>query len=122
MLYHRDIGIPSSIKLPSGKFKLKYSGHAKNAAATDKYGDFSPALRYHQTLDTAVAEVIEIQVDDDQKPMKIVYRQPLTGWDGYDIIFVVVAQEWVVKTVWLNHKNDKHRTLNRKKYANPKQT
>ncbi len=121
MLYHMDLGLPDSIKLPVGRYKLKYSGHAKIAAANDKNGSFVSNLKYHEILDTEIAEVIEIETRDGRL-VKILYRLPLTGSDSYDIILAVLPHCWVVKTVWLNHKYDKHKTLNRKRYANPKQS
>ena len=121
MLYHCEIGFPDSVKLPVGRYKLKYSEHARIAAATDKHNPFANLLKYHEVLDTEVAEVIEIEIRDG-KLSKILYRLPLTGSDSYDIILAVLPHCWVVKTVWLNHRYDKHRTLNRSKYAHPKQT
>lgn len=117
MLYHKDIWIPDTIKFPVGLYKLKYSGHARRAAQTDRYGDFSSALRYHQSINTDVAEVIEVESFDGVRPTKIVYRQGLTGWDNYDIVFVVIPGEWVVKTVWINDQYDKHTSLKKGKYV-----
>lgn len=121
MLYHKDIGFPDSIKLPIGRYKLKYSNHANIAAATDKNGSFLDKLKYHEILDTEIAEVIEIETCNGRLS-KILYRLPLTGSDSYDIILAVLPHCWVVKTVWLNHRYDRHKTLRKNKYAHPRQT
>lgn len=121
MLYHKDIGFPDSIKLPIGRYKLKYSGHARLAAINDRNLNFHSLLKYHEILDTEVAEVIEIETRYGRLS-KILYRLPLTGSDSYDIILAVLPHCWVVKTVWLNHRYDRHKTLRKNKYAHPKQT
>ena len=117
MLYHKEIGLPDTLSLPVGVYKLKYSRHAQLSAKTDRYGDFSDSLRFHQSIDTSKASIIEVETFDNVKPNKIVYRLPLTGWPGYDIVIVVIPGEWVVKTVWINETSDRHKTLNRSKYA-----
>jgi hypothetical protein len=114
-LFHYQIGFPN-VKVPAGRFKLRYSGHAIKAAREDRYGNF---LNYiPQSLDVNQASLIEMEYTN-KRIVKLVYRLSLTK--GFDIVIVVVPTEypWAVKTVFINERGDKHSTLNRSKYTIP---
>lgn len=112
MLYHREIGFPE-ITLPSGVFKLRYSGHARNEARKETL-----ELGLPPTLDTTCSVPVEIEVIKS-KVIKVVYRLDYYGQKDLIIVASVVEYPWVVKTVWINYKNDKHSTLKRGRYVQP---
>lgn len=114
-LYHRDLGFPPEVSLPSGDFRLVYSKHA-NRAAKDRMG-FAGFLPKHLTIDPT--SIFEIQIIED-KVAKFGFR---VNFDrDYDLIFIVEIQSCLsgdigyVKTVWTNNKNDIHKTLDTRKY------
>jgi len=115
LLYHRDAyGFPKNLKLPSGTFHVIYSQHAKDEARTDRYGvieiDKIPQLTVKEE------DIFEIEVTN-HVITKITAR---IGYDDRrDVIFALIPQTNVVKTIWSNLKTDIHRTLQKWKYARP---
>ena len=109
-LYHKDLGLPTMWKTDWGVLGLKYSKHAQQAAEDDRYGFIDLPRR----LDTSRAEVIEIELDEDECLDKILYRTRYNA--EYDICIAVRPLTREVKTVWLNKRNDTHQTLDLTKY------
>ena len=110
-LYHADIYIPSHLNLPRGPWALYYTEHAKRAAKSDRYGTIT-LMPY---LLLSKCELIEVETDGE-KVIKLLYR---TQYDAkLDVCFAVIPENgfFRVKTLWLNQRSDKHRTLNRSKY------
>lgn len=108
MLYHVELGFPKSIKKISGMFLLDYTEHAIKASKNDRYGDI--ILPKH--IDIKKATLIEMEVIDNVM-VKGVYRIEYN--ELYDLVLVITNFR-VVKTVWLNSKEDKHATLDESKY------
>lgn len=119
-LFHTELGFPSNFTPPKGVRPLEYSRHAEKAALDDRYGYIT--LPPQINLDNF--ELIELGVVDGNKVSKMLYRGSLDG--ERDICIVVIpkpkGQKWFVKTVWINERNDSHRTLNRNKYVVPQRT
>lgn len=93
-----------------GVIDLNYSNHALQAANNDRYGN----IDLPDSVDTNKAKLIELEVVNNRYLSKIVYRMEYDS--EYDICIVIIPERWFVKTVWLNRKSDKHRTLDRSKY------
>lgn len=111
-LYHKDIGFPDYIKLPSHTVDLQYSNHARQAAANDRYG----VIKLPYSVNLATAELIEIELEG-KTPVKMLLRTKYST--QYDLC-IVLAPGGVVKTVWLNDKTDTHTTLKKHLYCVPK--
>lgn len=113
-LYHYQLGLPK-VQLPQGVALLEYTGHAKRAANDDRYG----VITLPVALDTSAAKVIEVEVDGNAVT-KVLYR---VSYDHkHDLCLAVIPRRygaWLVKTVWLNRKDDTHRTLDEKRYTRP---
>ncbi len=115
MLYHCDIFLPASLKLPTGAYLLKYGPHAQQAAKSDRYGNLTPLLPAY--IDCSKATVIEVETNGNVI-VKIVYRQKLN--EKKDICLAVCPTRhgtWFVKTVWSNVNGDTHLTLDKKRYT-----
>lgn len=112
-LYHKDLGIPESIlsRCP-GRLSIApvYTEHAYKAAGADRYGKINLPAK----LEIANARIIEIETRNDEI-VKIVYR--LTYTNTYELCVAIIPGSWLVKTVWLNCKTDKHFTLDKTKYT-----
>lgn len=112
MLYHRDIGFPSNLQRPTGRLRLRYGGHAREAAQTDRYG----IIRLPECIDLDRAELIEAEANWGGIVSKAVVR---VGYSAvYDLVLVVLPDGFV-KTVWLNERHDVHATLKYGRYARP---
>jgi hypothetical protein len=96
MLYHKDLGFPKGFNSQVGTVVLQYTQHAKLAALNDKYG----RIDLQRTIDTNKAECIEIQLEQ-----------------GLIIVCRPQGRGFIVPTVWLNLKSDKHETLNLSRYS-----
>lgn len=123
ILYHKSIFIPDWFEMPTDRVNLKYSKHALYACNNDRYG----AIPVFRSLPLSKFTLIELGV---KKPKvnqlgmpakrvvsKIVVRG--TFDDTRDIIFVLIPGQhnYFVKTVWFNLRTDRHKTLNRNRYA-----
>lgn len=112
-LYHKDIRLPEGFRLPCRVVTLEYSRHAQRAADDDRYG-MIPVL---PILNLGLCEVIEVEIAG-RRVEKMVLR---TGLDAHNDVVVVVIPKtpnhYFVKTVWINEKNDDHKTLDRSRYV-----
>jgi hypothetical protein len=110
-LFHKDVFMPASAKSPVYEGKLKYSFHAIRASQNDRFGN----IPLPESFTVANAELIESELSDDGSvALKQVWRQPLD--DKRDLV-MAITREGTVKTVWVNLKSDKHRTLQADKYV-----
>ena len=115
-LYHKDFGFPTNASLPPGfspVIRLRYGGHARQEAMIDRYGD----LKLPDVIDIRKGDLFEVGVTGNTVT-KMAVRMPYD--DRIDLIIVFKPRDGFVKTVWANEKNDKHRTLNRSRYIDPK--
>jgi hypothetical protein len=110
-LYHAEIGFPSRMKFRpvSG---LIPSNHATFAARNDRYG----IIPMPTDFDPAIWQVVEIEVVNGALH-KIVARKPLD--EKNDVVMAFIVQSKVIKTVWINVRDDSHKTLDRSVYSVP---
>lgn len=111
MIFHRDIGFPSIFRRPVGRYRIVLSLHAR-ARAREKN------IVVPSTINLNDFDIIEIEIVKSRL-VKMVIRGE---YDDYDDICMAVSPEngrLFVRTVWLNHWNDTHRTLDRSKYGRP---
>lgn len=111
-LYHTEVFVPATLKLPNGTFSLEYSSHAIEQSYRHR-----ERLDLPKFIDTRKATPIEIEADNQNRIQKILYRMELNK--DKDIIVVVIPMQrmWLVKTVWANLKTDNHKTLDTSRYA-----
>ncbi len=109
--FHVEVNMPERYKAPIYEGPLKYRRHAREEAQMDRYGSIPlPAV-----FDASKAQLIEVDFDTDvDKVVKQLWRQPLD--DKRDIVMAIM-EDGFVRTVWVNLRTDKHRTLNRAKYV-----
>lgn len=117
--YHRDIGLPSNITVPQREVTCEYTGHAERERYKDRYS-FIPKLEKVNLRD---CEVIEVTVAEN-RVSKVLVRVPHPTSSRDDIVMVLRPgakkdQPWTVVTNWVNRRSDKHRSLDRSKYADP---
>lgn len=118
-LYHTEIGFPKAVTASiegaqnrKVRIPLKYGSHARQEALADRYGK----INLPKEIKIENATPIEVEVIDN-RINKIVFRQSHDAEN--DIAIVVLMADGFVKTVWLNRKDDNHRTLNTSKYDRP---
>lgn len=114
-LYHKEIGFPANLRMPPNFnpiVRLSYSAHAQEEA-NDRYGQ----LKLPAVIDVRKADVVEMGVTG-MTVTKIVARMPYDN--DKDIVIVFLPDSGRVKTVWANLKSDKHKTLDRSKYSDPR--
>lgn len=109
LLYHHTLGFPKHIELPTFGYCLQYGTHAREEALQDRFGE----ITLPNFAELYRAQIVEIGVVNN-KLNKIVARQP--HCENFDIVIVFLPHNGFVKTVWLNHKNDNHKTLDKSKY------
>jgi len=119
-LYHRDVGFPKNwVELLPRNFrptniKLTYGSHARKEALSDKYG----SIELPQTLafNKDALYLFEIEIKDG-KVVKLGVRKSHDELN--DLIIIFQPNDGFVRTVWLNRKEDSHKTLDTSKYRKP---
>ncbi len=104
MLYHKDKGLPEYRK---GRFQLIYTKHAERTATERKIKRLPKWIVIDDT------NVIEIEIGEF---IKYLVRIPYSPRKDILIAFVLQTKYGIVKTVWLNKKEDHHLSLNMEKY------
>lgn len=112
--YHVELGIPARIELPRGILTLWPTEHARTEAARDKYGPVELPLEI-DTRQKKRVRLIEVTVDENERPVSALYR--LRYDERRDLCIVVLFEERLIKTVWVNERSDTHQTLRRELYA-----
>jgi hypothetical protein len=113
LLYHMKLGLPP-VQLPARMY-LQYSRHALRAANEETLG----TVRLGRYLETSEAQLVELETGWDRVAVKAVFR--VSNDSLTDLIIVVNLQPensgmYLVRTVWLNGKNDNHATLDTSRY------
>lgn len=111
--YHKDIGFPEQARMPHGFspiIKLTYGSHARDRSS-ERYIPNLPNV-----IDLRKADLFEIGVVG-RTVSKLGFRYPYD--EKNDLVMMVGTKDGFVRTVWLNDKNDHHRTLNKSQYIDP---
>lgn len=114
LLYHADIRLPDGFTMPTARVALNWTSHAHKARKTDRYAETVPAF---SNIPLAAFKPVEVGVEGG-RVRKIVVRGHWTP--TLDLVFVLIpngSKPWTVKTVWINTRNDSHRTLDRSRYV-----
>lgn len=110
LLFHVEVFMPNNIRRPIFEGQLKYGPHARTEALRDRYGN----IELPKLFEASEARIIEAEFDVDTKTVvKQVWRQRLD--DDRDLV-LVIRPDGFVKTVWVNLRSDKHRTLDKTRY------
>jgi hypothetical protein len=103
-LYHKDVYLPVIEFAPV--YVLTLSLHAKDQIRLKNIPPFP--LFFSRTC-----EVVEIQVVNGVVSKILARRKVSSEWD---VCFVFLVREKLIKTVWLNQRDDRHATLDENKY------
>lgn len=110
-LYHADIRLPVGFRLPARLVELSWTRHADNARASDRYGEI-PRI---PVVNLGECRTVEVGLEG-RRVRKVVVRTTLDAFNDLILVLVPGPAAWTVKTVWINEKNDSHKTLNRSRY------
>lgn len=111
LLFHKDIGIPDNLlRAPLAGMPLRYGRHAQQAAMDDGLYNLPSKVPSSYT-------VFEVE-STNGRASKWGVRFTCDERPTHDMC-VVFLPDGFVKTIWLNAKTDKHKTLKRWLYANP---
>lgn len=112
LMFHKDVFIPDFAKVPLHEGAVKYSKHAGNVCMG---GGSYEQIPLPPVFVAKNATLIEVELNPVTGEVeKQVWRQPLN--EEYDMCFPMMADGFI-KTVWLNHKTDTHKTLNKGKFV-----
>ncbi len=104
-LYHCEVGIPADVLWPEIGKTLSYTRHAYQAACKDCVERLLP-----WSLPTY--RLIEVEVVSGVVVKWTVRCELLPDRD----LVMAVTSDYMVKTVWVNRKDDQHTTLRREQY------
>lgn len=112
MKFHRQIGFPSEIDLPTGRTNINPSDHSKNRSENHKHGEFDipDEVFVHQD------DVVEIKTKNGQL-FRYLIRIPYN--DTFDLCIVLQSSNNDVITAWRNRVADTHDSLDKSQYDKP---
>lgn len=110
--FHKDIGFPERLLIPSGEYPIYQTEHSKNRSNDNKHGSF----KLPEKISFRQDQVIEIKVKD-KKIWRILVRKEYN--DEYDVCYVIQFPDYELITSWRNEKDDTHQTLNEDLYNHP---
>jgi len=113
MLFHSSLPNFPRLIIPDKKIKLDYSSRHVDTRAWEKNIRNLP-----ESVNFRDAEIFEIETDNTGKLVKVCIR--IAYNNNYDLCMPILVDGFIVKTVWLNSKNDSHVTLDITKYENGK--
>jgi len=110
LTYNRQVFMPSEVSsMGSVEIRLNPTAHALYAAQRDRYG----AFQIPETIAFYGRDVVEVETVAG-KISKLVVRIALD--EKQDAIYVFMVPCGTLKTVWLNMKEDKHKTLDERPF------
>lgn len=130
--YHKELGFPDDVELPTGIMMLYSTKHARNEAENDRYGSYNLPTRqdltqemYERDPKEAIGDentptkthVFEITVQDDEVKF-LALRKHLD--EERDKILVIEPEDEHTITTWSNYKTDEHENLQEEIYVTPK--
>lgn len=112
LLFHKDVFIPDFAKKPLHEGSLRYGTHARNVSSD---GGQYRGIALPAVFIAKNATLIEVELNPVTGEVeKQVWRQPLNA--EWDMCFPLLSDGFV-KTVWLNRRDDTHKTLNKAKFV-----
>jgi len=113
--FHKDLYLPDSLlaAVRAVNFShLFYTAHARKAAVEDRI----PPHELPVSLSLADWTVVIVETFHT-RPSGVLIRRPMTFNPDLHLVMAITVPVCRVKTVWVNHSRDNHRTLDRKKYV-----
>lgn len=116
--YNVDVFMPDEVfnLVERKRYVLIYTNHALHKARRNKHGRL---IHLKNSIDLAQCDIIEIDVKNSVCT-KILAKKNYN--DRFNLILVLKpvkdSSALVVVTVWLNHINDNHSTLNKNRVVN----
>ena len=119
MLYHKDVYFKSYVKPICHKFlsrEKRLTKHCINALIDDKIS-ISIFKSYLKQINKVKYDLIEVE-EINNSIVKFVVRVPYSNTKNMCIVFArdINTRILTVKSIWLNDKSDKHKTLDKSKY------
>lgn len=113
-LYHKDVFMPEAVKnMQVTDFHIDViSFHAQDRAT-------EIGIKLSRDIIAGGEDIIEADYSNGRLN-KIVVRFPVSEESNFDVCYVLesdMRKGIVLKTVWTNHRDDNHRTLNKWMYA-----
>jgi hypothetical protein len=114
-LYHKDVFMPAHLAEPCYRGRLTYTRHALDEANNDRYGKVTLLHSFIPEQATLIETVAEDGPQGrNSRIVKQLWRCPMD--ERRDLVMSLVPNGRVL-TVWVNERSDKHRTLDRTRYA-----
>lgn len=112
-LFHSEIRLPDGFVAPTARVRLLWTKHADRARRDDRYG----MIPRFETATLGNLRVIEVGMENG-RIAKILFRGQMNAdLDVCMVLMPTTRTSWTVKTVWINERNDSHKTLDRSKYV-----
>ena len=111
LLFHKDVYAPKNLFSSIGHVLVKYSRHAWEAAQSDRYGNLTQYL--DRWVDIRQSKIIEVELINGRITKRVVRHQVS---EDLDMVFVI-NHDGYVRTVWGNLHNDKHKSLDTRKFV-----
>lgn len=111
MIYHKDIGFPAHYRRPLGIFPITHTRHVRDQSV-------ARGITIPSHVNFNNCEIIEVGFEG-MRIDHILVRMVHDSKNDVCIPLAVKRGSMIAKTAWLCDKWDKHKTLDRSKYATP---
>jgi hypothetical protein len=101
--YNEQVYLPE-LNWKNVDMQLRYSPHAYQEAEKD-------GIELPDFINLSQVDIVEMEVANG-KVFKLLARQPYDG--EWDMVHVILLRGMLVKTVWINRRDDNHKTLRNK--------
>lgn len=113
MIFHRRVGFPERLVIPTGTFEVEKTGHAKERAHDNKYGSY----KIPNEITFSEEHIKEIKMKG-RSIWRVFVRKEYN--DEFDVCYVLEFPNFRLITTWRNKKDDtKDDSLELDKYNDP---
>lgn len=109
MRFHKDLGFPAKFTIPTHVATLVHSNHSRDQSARR-------GIAISNAIDFSRGTVIEVGYSKGKLNHMLV-RMPYDNRNDISFALIPLKGKWLVKTMWLNEKDDTHSTLDLSQYA-----
>lgn len=111
-LYHKDLENFPTLNVANKEVTPHYTIHAFDSAENDQYD----VILLPATINLSKTDIFEIEIGKHDTIEKICIRMSYSK--DYDLCMAIIPDGLIVKTVWLNSRDDNHKTLDKTRYVN----
>ena len=118
--FHREIGFPEDVTIPTGRVLLDPTAHARREARSPRWLEDGETIDIPQAVTIHEEHVFELTVKGGEVT-KLGARFTYPPNPDHDLVCIIDPRDGTLITLWTNYKTDTHETLDESEYTDPEQ-